>query len=95
MLEVQLAGANFRPKEAKAIIYTLEEGDTLRLERDPSNEYDSSAVRVIEPVNEEFIGFIPKSDNEELAARMDAGEEFTCVVLMPSGLKPMLRIDEA
>lgn len=90
----QLAGANFRTAEAKEIIYALEVGDTLTLERDPENAYDSNAIKVLK--DDVFIGFVPKDDNSLLAKAMDAGEKFACEVIDASlGLKPMLLVYRA
>lgn len=74
-----LAGANFRPAEAKDALRTLERGAQLRLERDPENAYDSNAVKVLydepvvegEGVREHFIGFVAKADNPVIAAMLD------------------------
>ena len=73
-----LVGSNFRPAECREIVKTLEEGTVLVLERDPQNQYDSNAIKVMYEGN--HLGFIPKSDNEALANEMDHGKEFTCVM---------------
>jgi len=74
-----LAGANFRPADAKAVLRELESGAQLRLERDPENAYDSNAVKVLyeeplvegEGIREHFIGFVAKADNPVIAAMLD------------------------
>lgn len=76
-----LAGLNFRPASAKEAVDALNLGDELTLERDPTNEYDSNAVRVIDPASGEFIGFIPKVDNAEIAQALDDGLDVTCKVV--------------
>lgn len=76
-----LAGLNFRPASAKEAVDAIAVGDELTLERDPTNEYDSNAVRVIDPASGEFIGFIPKVDNTEIAQALDDGLEVTCKVV--------------
>lgn len=87
-----LAGANFRPAAVKEQITNLEIGDTLTLERDPENEYDYNAVKVL--FEGEFIGFIPKTDNAFLASWLDAKKSYTVTVSGWAGTyKPMLTID--
>lgn len=56
-----LAGNNFRPVEAQAIYNTLTEGYALALEREPNNQYDPNAIKVIDPSTEIFIGYVEKS----------------------------------
>lgn len=78
---VILAGAQFRPKETREFLLTLSPGFTdLHLERDPSNPYDSNAVRVVAkeillsddaPV-EHFIGFVPKVNNFDISLLLKA-----------------------
>jgi len=43
-----------------------------KLERDPDNEHDSNAIKVI--VSGRQIGFVPSSIAEALAPRMDRGK---------------------
>lgn len=83
-IDITLAGASFRPKEAKDYITEqLTRGDECVLERDRHNQYDANAIQI--QANGVFIGFVPKTDNSELAAAMDdaveEGEDFpyTCV----------------
>jgi hypothetical protein len=87
----ELAGLSFRPKTAKEVVDTLQIGDTLTLERDPENEYDDNAIKVL--AVDEFIGFIPKVDNLLIAQHMDAGGEITCTVVSWLGnRKPGLKV---
>lgn len=97
-----LAGLNFRPASAKEAVDNLAAGESLRLERDPFNEYDSNAVKVLVEVGEdeqgdvqlEFIGFIPKIDNTEIAEHLDADGEYTCtVVSWLATRKPSLKVE--
>lgn len=56
----------------------MNEGDVVRLEREPANSYDRNAVAC------HFlgikIGFIPKVANPPLAAAMDAGAQPVAIV---------------
>ena len=84
-----LAGANFRPAESREFLKTLPRGAQLRLERDPANPYDSSAIKVLadeiievdgdqgdtdKQVIEHFVGFVAKADNFELALILDGDQ---------------------
>lgn len=78
----ELVGVSFRPAEAKEVVDALTIGQELTLERDPNNEYDSNAIKVIADVGEGdsgpvevFIGFIKSSGGEaaEIAPFLDDG----------------------
>jgi hypothetical protein len=90
-----LAGANFRPADAKAVLLELEVGANVRLEREASNPYDSNAIRVIEPISGEFIGFVAKADNPEIADLLDKGiDTYEAKILGAAGtLKPHISIE--
>lgn len=78
-----LVGSNFRPAECREIVKTLDEGTVLTLERDPQNQYDANAIKVMYDAGDGgmmHLGFIPKTDNADLANEMDHGKEFTCVM---------------
>lgn len=72
-MDVILAGAKFRPAEAKEVIRGLAPNDKLTLEREPDNEYDEFAVRILK--DGVFIGYVPKEVSEEVSTRLDNGEE--------------------
>lgn len=80
-LLITLAGANFRPKEAKDYIKDhLAPYMRITLVRDASNQWDERAVQIhFTPDKEEypvqFIGYVPKSDNLLLSQKMDWCEE--------------------
>ncbi len=83
-INITLAGANFRPAEAKAHIKdVLSDGDTCTLVRESDNPYDERAVQIHH--GGQFIGFVPKSDNLLLSQAMDLADindetfEYTCV----------------
>lgn len=78
-----LTGVNFRTPAEKDVVKSLEIGDELRLEREPTNQWDSNAIRVYHEST--FIGFIPREDNEDLARSMDDSIIFTCKVDSRSG----------
>jgi hypothetical protein len=86
-----LVGVNFRPAEAREVVANLVPGDELTLERDPFNQYDENAIKVIFteliPVDDlggrsfangesHFIGFIERSIALNLAGWIDEGWTF-------------------
>ena len=86
-----LAGANFRPAEAKQAIKEAEIGDTVELEADPENPYDPNAVKVI--LEGEFVGFVPKTDNAPLAAALADGATIEGeIIAFESTLKPVIEV---
>jgi hypothetical protein len=80
-LNITLAGANFRPADAKDFIKTMLNRDTkVLLQRDPTNAYDSNAIKIVcldDMDDEVFIGFVPKTDNAVLALHLDHEGEYT------------------
>ena len=56
------------------------ESHTYTLERDPSNRYDSKAIKILDldgGVHSAHIGWVVRDDNQSLAPLMDAGHVFT------------------
>lgn len=87
-----MVGANFRPTETKEIIKSLRVGDILTLERDAENPYDKFAVRCV--YQDEFLGFIPKDQNYEIATYLDEGNELTAeIISFTNSLRPSLAIN--
>lgn len=99
LIQTILAGANFRPAEAKECLKSLSIGDQVFLEADPDNEYDSNAVKIIaldEEGNEHFIGFVAKTDNSAIAeylADNPAAELDAEIIGFESTLKPIVEIN--
>lgn len=94
-----IAGLTFRPASAKEAVDNLEIGDELRLEADFDNEYDSNAVKVIVDIDDgdssvdEFVGFIPKADNWEIATAIREGATPVATVVGWEGTrKPTLKV---
>lgn len=97
--EALLRGVNFRPIEAKVKVNELVEGQALLLEREPYNEFDSNAIKVIEPDSQIFLGYVAKEVAADLAPEMDSGKAFTCKTQMKmpakTGFQWVLEINEA
>lgn len=88
-----IAGLNFRPASAKAAVDELEIGSELRLESEFDNVYDPNAIKIIVPESGEFIGYIPKSDNWEVATAIREGATPIATVVAWEGTrKPTLKI---
>lgn len=100
-LHTESVGLHFRPSETKRFVNEeLAIGDPLTLEREPSNPYDSNAIKVLADVGSdesgpifEHIGFVPKTDNYVLAQLMDGGLEPTARVHSFVGKNPQIVIE--
>ena len=90
---VYLRGSNFRPVEAQAVVLAFSEDDPLLLEREPSNQFDPNAIRVIEPNTTHHVGYVAKEFASEIAPLMDAGATATCKVAVPNGKGTILEIE--
>lgn len=96
-----LVGVTFRPAEAKEIVKSLtrEDGDKLRLQAEPDNEYDNHAVMVfyvrdeLIPDADLHIGYLARENNYEvfLALERNANMDIE-IVGFENTLKPTLLI---
>lgn len=90
-----LVGVTFRPPEAKEIVKALtrDSGTILSLEAEPTNPYDSRAVKVIHDPTGIHIGYIAKENNFEVFEALQNGEELCMeIVGFENTLKPTLLI---
>lgn len=78
-LHAYVKGNYFRPASAKEVFNELQDGDTLILEPEPTNQYDPNAIKVIEPESGEFIGYIQKELSPSVAELLAEGP-VTCTV---------------
>jgi hypothetical protein len=78
--ETVLRGLSFRPLAAKEIANALTEGSGLKLEREPHNQFDPNAIKVLDPDTEEHLGYVAKEHAIEIAPLMDQGHIFDCTV---------------
>lgn len=69
-----LAGANFRTSADRGALAQAYAGLSCFLVREPDNQYDSNAVKVILPYDnvEHFIGYVARADNYDIARLLDA-----------------------
>ena len=88
LLGIPVAGAYYAPN-IEALFEAIQEGDQVKLIREPDNEYDEYAVRlevdenVLASMGEEYnrkIGYIPRSENKVFARLLDAGKDLYGIV---------------
>lgn len=76
--EVRVVGMHFRGSEAKSIAAALEHGESVRLEREPDNEYDAFAIKVF--YEDTWIGYIERGQAAWIAGLLDEGAAPSAVV---------------
>ena len=64
----------------ESILDDLQEGDTLLLQREPENRFDSNAIKLLDGQNRK-VGYIPEDDNVVFARLMDAGKFLTAKIV--------------
>lgn len=90
-----LVGVTFRGTGAREIVKRLtpDDGELLSLEAEPTNEYDSEAVKVIYNPTGEHIGYLARENNHEIFLALEAGQELTVeIVGFENTIKPTLLI---
>jgi HIRAN domain-containing protein len=75
---VGVAGAGQHHAEALEAA-EIEPGDSLELQRDPANEHDPNAIKVL--AGDEQLGWVPRELAEELAPELDQGKPWSAIVL--------------
>ncbi|NNC71599.1 MAG: hypothetical protein HKN78_01845 [Sphingomonadaceae bacterium] len=68
------AQANSDGTNRQEIIAGLEPGDILALEREPTNEHDPNAVKVVTRSGE-CVGYVERSVAQDIAASLDEGRQ--------------------
>ncbi|MBX9244319.1 HIRAN domain-containing protein [Actinotalea ferrariae] len=63
---------------------SLQPGTTLRLVREPENQFDPNAVAIYPARGRECLGYVNRQNAARLARRLDAGEEFTAITMSGS-----------
>lgn len=81
MTTYSIVGMNHQGTEA--IVAELKPGTAVTLVREPDNKFDAFAVAVW--VAGVHVGYIPKSHNKPLAAKIDADGELTAIMGMDEG----------
>jgi hypothetical protein len=62
-------------------------GSPLELRRDPANEHDRNAIAV-HAADGQQVGWVPRELAEELAPSLDAGDEWSAIVLREQRRSP-------
>ena len=91
LLECHIAGTNFRTDIAE-IEPDLSVGAILKLQREPHNEYDPSAIAIYNANNYHF-GYVPKTKNEVLAKLLDAGKNLSAKLVAKQWNDSWLKLD--
>lgn len=68
----------FGHTEGPHLFPQLAAGDALQLVREPGNAYDANAVRI--DWRGHKLGYVPRSDNTDIAQRLDAGEALAATI---------------
>lgn len=66
---------NLNTKKGRACLAGLEPGTKLILEREPENEYDHWAIKVLTKSGQ-MLGYVTRFKNETIARMMDHGHRF-------------------
>ena len=61
LLCCEIAGTYYRSEQERSCAAELQVGNQLLLEREPTNEYDKYAVKVIDKATGLCVGYIPKT----------------------------------
>ena len=88
-----LIGNNYRPIECQVRARNLNNGDEVRLQRQPDNPYDPNAIQVYTTDDNLFIGFVPRKWASEMAGAIDSGDTVFCRVIdytMPPTLEAQI-----
>ena len=91
--DVRCVGMHFRGPEAVAMAEALLPGDEVALEREPFNQYDENAIKVM--LRDTHIGYIARQSAAFIAAYMDDGAEFSATVTGRHGQYPLLTVGPA
>lgn len=78
--------------EFKGELHKIKQGAQLKLERDPGNQYDTNAIRVVDGVTNKMVGFIAKTSNGDVARFMDNGYEPLAYVQLCDGISLILNL---
>jgi hypothetical protein len=95
--EVLVVGMHFRGAEAKATVANFIPPLLLDLEREPTNQFDASAIKVL--YKGQHIGYIEACQAVFIAPHMDEGADFVCrvddLITKRNNLHPLVTIEAA
>lgn len=90
---VQLAGLSFRPKSTKLLVAKFEIDREFRLEPEPDNPYDPWAVRVIDDLTNEFVGYIPRTASKQVVEALEGKQHIFAQLSVPDPKTPILYVN--
>ena len=73
---IAVVGMHFRGAEAKSLVSSFSPPVNLRLEREPTNQFDEMAIKVF--YDDTHIGYVERDRAAFIAPWLDQGVEFTC-----------------
>jgi len=82
--EAKCVGMHFRGPRAQALAGALSDASPLQLEREPENEYDPNAIKVLYTSlsgMSEHIGYVEREIASFVAPWMDEGHEYSAKFL--------------
>ena len=91
LLDCHIAGTTYRADIAP-IAERLANGSQFRLQREPENEFDESAIAVYDSENNK-LGYVPKTKNEVPARLLDAGKRLTAKLVAKEWNDSWLKLD--
>lgn len=91
LLECCVAGTTYR-ENIEEIAEWLETGANLRLQREPENKFDPSAIAVYDAQNN-ILGYVPRAKNEVLARLLEAGKHLSAKLVAKDTLDGWTRLN--
>lgn len=86
-----IVGTNHCGRDAQEIINSLTPGAPVLLVREPENKFDKGAVAVY--VGPSRVGYLPKNQNAELSAFIDATGQPLVDLAMDEAMRPKVVTD--
>jgi hypothetical protein len=77
-MKIAIVGTKFRPGGIAALA-KIQKGHALVLVREPDNQHDPDAVAIYSAAGE-HLGYVPRSENIDLARDLDAGVSFATIM---------------
>jgi len=71
-----IAGIKFH--DLHKVISDISEGDELNLVPEPTNQYDSNAVKIL--LGDVMLGYVPKTFSAQVSAKLEADPDLCCTV---------------
>ena len=91
LFDTVVAGTRYIP-EIKQILSDVKLGDRLEFVREPENSFDDKAI-MVQTVDGEKIGYVPREDNIVFSRLMDAGKLLFGKITSMESRKNWTRID--